>query len=774
MNDFTDLGEPHSRVRSALSAVVPKVVMGGAGFSNQLVKDPSTLPARDIIKRAFELGVRAFDTSPYYGDSEVIMGDALSQPGITGAYKRSDYLLMTKAGRIAATEFDYSPEWVRRSVERSLQRLKTPYLDVVFCHDIEYVTEEEAVEAVGVLFELVKEGKVRYAGVSGYPIARLVKVAHLVRERYGRPIDAVQNWAQLTLQNTRLEKEGLPALKAAGVDCVFTSSPLAIGLLRSGGVPVGALGDFHPAPQELRQAVQQASYWVESQGDHLSALATRFTYARMTMAIQANQIGGATIFGGSSIAELEENVLSAKSILESIRGPHMVFGDLRDLQTVNKARFDSDLSLYEGVQGILGSWVDYCFTSPDKGWDVKLKKIITDVQRGTESSTNSRGCAKAKNAKSKLIDSHIHLYDADQLTTLSWMEPSHLLQGQHSLDEYMSAVSGRCPADWDKGPTDKVDVDGDLKERLLGFIFVETDRINDPPSSPSGWKYPLQEYDFVASVSLGTHPRYAAYSPLVLGIVPWAPLPYGVAAMEEYVSRLMALHPGSHGKPHRVVGFRYLLQSEPSGTMLTDDFIASLRWMGQRGFVFECTVDCAGAGTWMLKEAMEMIRRVHAGVTDPAVMTRFVLSHLAKPDCSLTADPSGHHTHAFHEGCVELMTQLSTLQHTAIKLSGCFSQLPKELQVQPAYPATNSIAAQEWIEQVVKVVSPWTNEIFKTLGPQRVIWGSDWPMCNVRGGKAAWKAWVVVTERLLEEAGLSQEEQEDVGWRNAKRIFQLE
>lgn len=100
---------------------------------------------------------------------------------------------MTKVGRIAANHFDYSLDWVRYSAQRSLERFKTSYLDVVFCHDIEYVTNKDAATAVGVLWEFVATGQIRYVSISGYPIDKLVRVAHLARERFGRPLDVVQN-----------------------------------------------------------------------------------------------------------------------------------------------------------------------------------------------------------------------------------------------------------------------------------------------------------------------------------------------------------------------------------------------------------------------------------------------------------------------------------------------------------------------------------------------------------------------------------------------------
>jgi D-arabinose 1-dehydrogenase len=368
-----------------LSSIVSKLVLGGAAFSTQLHPDPTSLPVRDIIKHALKLGFRTFDTSPYYGPSEWLLGDAFSHPDVVSNYKRSEIILMTKVGRIAALEFDYSPKWIRYSVDRSLDRFKTSYLDVVFCHDIEYVTDADAVIAVGVLFDLVDQGKVRYVGVSGYSIDKLVRVANLVKEQYGRPLDAVQNWAQLTLQNTRLETEGLEALRDAGVDCIFNSSPLCIGLLRSGGVPVGSLGDFHPAPAGLREAALQASKWVESRGDNLASLALRFAISRIVLAAPRPP-GASTIFGGGSIWEIDANMGAAQRILESskeTRNESLLLRDVRDFQVVRKSTLEADRELVLGVREIFGEWLDYGFTSPEVGWDIASKAMVIE-ERGNQ------------------------------------------------------------------------------------------------------------------------------------------------------------------------------------------------------------------------------------------------------------------------------------------------------------------------------------------------------------------------------------------------------
>jgi len=117
-----------------LSEQLPPLILGGAGFSYQCHPHPESLPVRDVVIKAFDSGLTAIDTSPYYEPSEQLLGNALRDPEITQKYSRENYILMTKVGRIKSDKVDYSADWVRESVTRSLTRFGTSYLDVVFCH----------------------------------------------------------------------------------------------------------------------------------------------------------------------------------------------------------------------------------------------------------------------------------------------------------------------------------------------------------------------------------------------------------------------------------------------------------------------------------------------------------------------------------------------------------------------------------------------------------------------------------------------------------------
>lgn len=322
-----------------ISESLPTIIIGGAGFSYQTHPNPESIPAHDILRHAFDNGLRAIDTSPFYEPSEQILGRALMHPEITSRYSRSDYILMTKVSRTPPNSFDCSPVAVRRSVERSLERLGTTYLDVVFCHDIEAVTDENVLGAVGQLLKLVKEGKIRCVGLSSYRIDLLARRAQLVRERFGRPVDVIQNWAQ----NSRLESEGVDML-AAGVSCACSSSPLAIGLLRQDGVPQGLLGDFHLAPEGLRKAVKDVSDFIDTWGGgSLAGLALRYALWRAHEASR-DSVRVHTIIGVSTLNDLTENIAAARGILS------------RDLASpvINPAQVRHDAPLIERVHGILG------------------------------------------------------------------------------------------------------------------------------------------------------------------------------------------------------------------------------------------------------------------------------------------------------------------------------------------------------------------------------------------------------------------------------------
>src|SRR6202163_257495 len=159
------------------------------------------------VRVALELGMNFIDTSPYYGRgmSEVLLGVALRD------VPRDSYLLGTKLGRYDVGHFDFSARRVVESVDVSLHRMGVEHLDIILCHDIEFVDMGQIVhETLPALRKVQEQGKVRFIGVSGYPM----KMFRYVLDR--APLDVVLSYNHYTLQNTMLG-DLIPYLKQKGV-----------------------------------------------------------------------------------------------------------------------------------------------------------------------------------------------------------------------------------------------------------------------------------------------------------------------------------------------------------------------------------------------------------------------------------------------------------------------------------------------------------------------------------------------------------------------------
>ncbi|KAK3682086.1 Aldo/keto reductase family-domain-containing protein [Podospora appendiculata] len=390
--------------RPPLHSVLPPLILGTATFNTQYVTDPLSMPYRDIVARAIDLGVNCFDTSPYYGPSEILLGsalDALMNPQPTDAtpspvpLDRSSFKIVTKAGRIVMDEFDYSPAYIRYSVLRSLQRLHTSYVDLVYCHDVEFVSPAETLAAVRELRRLRdEEGVVRYVGISGFPVDVLCSLAEMVLSETGEPLDAVLSYGHFTIQNRAL---GLPwiapdfdgrgagsplaRLKAAGVGVVLNASILGMGLLTSRGIPVdpepelakdSPLAKWHPSPPELRLACKKLAALAAAEDERLESVAIRWALERWARVGAAADIGvcastqslkvGATVCGVSSIAELQETVAEWRGVMALLETPAVA-------EEATLARRDKVLAMVEGkFWPALGPWLDYVWASPGAGF----------------------------------------------------------------------------------------------------------------------------------------------------------------------------------------------------------------------------------------------------------------------------------------------------------------------------------------------------------------------------------------------------------------------
>jgi aryl-alcohol dehydrogenase-like predicted oxidoreductase len=258
-----------------------------------------------VIHRALELGVTLFDTAEMYGPhtNEVLLGKALKG-------RRDQAFIATKFGINRQADgsaiTDGSPANVRRAVEGSLSRLGVDHIDLYYQHRVDPNTPIE--ETVGAMGELVKEGKVRFLGLSE------AAPATLRRGHAEHPITALQT--EYSLWSREPEDELLATVRDLGIGFV-PYSPLGRGFL-SGDIK--SIDDL--APDDFRRTNPRFS------GDNfqknldlvaaVSAIAADkgVTAAQLALAwVLAQGEDLVPIPGTRRIATLEQNVAAADVVL---------------------------------------------------------------------------------------------------------------------------------------------------------------------------------------------------------------------------------------------------------------------------------------------------------------------------------------------------------------------------------------------------------------------------------------------------------------------------
>jgi len=195
--------------------------------------------SRRIVAKALDQGVNFIDTADQYnsGQSEEVVGRAIAE-------RRHHWVLATKLANPMGpgpNEVGLSRKWVMQAAEASLKRLGTDYLDIYYLHKEDHATPlAETVRAMG---DLVRQGKIRYFGVSNYRSWRLAEICNLC-DRMGidRPVVSQPYYNAM---NRMPEVEHLPACAFYGLG-VVAYSPLARGVL------TGKYSPDAPPPADTR------------------------------------------------------------------------------------------------------------------------------------------------------------------------------------------------------------------------------------------------------------------------------------------------------------------------------------------------------------------------------------------------------------------------------------------------------------------------------------------------------------------------------------------
>ncbi|MBA2174886.1 aldo/keto reductase [Halobacillus locisalis] len=278
-------------MKSLQDALKHRVGLGTAPLGNMFREVPED-EARTTIQTAWDQGVRYFDTAPFYGAglAEMRLGDVLSQ------YDRDEYVLSTKVGRYVTEETedkeglfsharnnkvitDYTEDATKRSIEQSLERLKTDRLDMVFVHDVspdfhgdEWVAkfDEARKGAFRVLSQMREEGVIKSWGL-GVNTTEPIELAMELEEN--RP-DISLSATQYTLLNHERALQRMMSTAEKGDVDIIVGSPYNSGVLLGGDHY-----NYAPADAEIIGRVNQLKEIGDKYDVPLKAAALQFSTA---------------------------------------------------------------------------------------------------------------------------------------------------------------------------------------------------------------------------------------------------------------------------------------------------------------------------------------------------------------------------------------------------------------------------------------------------------------------------------------------------------------
>jgi L-glyceraldehyde 3-phosphate reductase len=268
---------------------------------------------REILRRAFDLGVTHFDLAnnygPPYGSAEANFARIFREDFVP---YRDELVISTKAG------YDMWPgpygDWGSRkyllaSLDQSLQRMGLDYVDVFYSHRFDPETPLE--ETMGALDTAVRQGKALYVGISSYSATKTSEAAAILRE-LRTPF--VLHQPSYSMLNRWIEVDLLDVLGELGVGCIVFS-PLAQGMLTDKyleGIPSGSRATRHTTlspdliTDETLEKIRALNEIAASRGQTLAQLA-------LAWALRDPRVTSALV-GASSVAQLEANVAALDNL----------------------------------------------------------------------------------------------------------------------------------------------------------------------------------------------------------------------------------------------------------------------------------------------------------------------------------------------------------------------------------------------------------------------------------------------------------------------------
>lgn len=302
--EYRRLGQAGVKV-SALS-------LGGWTTYGDLVQDQDT--TREIIVRAYAAGINFYDIADIYasGKAEQMMGQALAEfPRHTLVISSKLYWPMSDD----VNDRGLSRKHIMESIDKSLQRIGTDYLDIYFCH--RYDDETPMEETVRAMDDLVHQGKILYWGTSEWTGAQ-IREALDICERYNLYRPQVEQPQYNLIIREKVEQDVLPVASANGMGLVVWS-PLASGVL------TGKYDDGIPEDSRLAKLEWLRSQFLKEGNDAISrvkalkAVADKLGVTRAELALawtlRKPEVSSA-ITGATKVSQLESNLKALKIRLD--------------------------------------------------------------------------------------------------------------------------------------------------------------------------------------------------------------------------------------------------------------------------------------------------------------------------------------------------------------------------------------------------------------------------------------------------------------------------
>ena len=266
---------------------------------------------REIIRRAFDLGVTHFDLAnnygPPYGTAEINFGRIMRED--LRPY-RDELIISTKAG------WDMWPgpygdlgsrKYLLASLDQSLARMGLDYVDIFYSHRFD--PDTPLAETMGALATAVTSGKALYAGISSYSAQRTTEAAAILRQL---DVPLLIHQPSYSMLNRWIEEDLLDVLEREGAGCI-AFSPLAQGVLTGkylNGIPAGSRASLSESSLEPDQLTEATLGHVRALNEIARARGQSLAQLALAWALRDQRVTSVLI-GASSVAQLEENLAAA-------------------------------------------------------------------------------------------------------------------------------------------------------------------------------------------------------------------------------------------------------------------------------------------------------------------------------------------------------------------------------------------------------------------------------------------------------------------------------